>query len=278
LFESTGNVGTAAPTEDQTSEQRQLQAFKEELSAVLAVLSPQNPRVKVLEAQIAALEATLAAQLSAGLQTTDAGQPLSPYEAQLADLDGQLAFVGAQKDQVLATMEALRLSIEATPGNAITLDTLQRDYDNLRTQYDLAVANRARAETGDTIEALAKGQRITVVEQAVAPRAPESPNRLLLAGGGMGAGSALGLALVALLEVLNTAVRRPADLVNRLGITPFGTVPLIRTRWEILRRHAIITATLVAVLVAVPVTLWLIHLYITPLDLLLARFTGSSGL
>ena len=278
LFESTGNVGTAAPTEDQTSEQRQLQAFKEELSAVLAVLSPQNPRVKVLEAQIAALEATRAAQLSAGLQITDAGQPLSPYEAQLADLDGQLAFVGAQKDQVLATMEALRLSIEATPGNAITLDTLQRDYDNLRTQYDLAVANRARAETGDTIEALAKGQRITVVEQAVAPRAPESPNRLLLAGGGMGAGIALGLALVALLEVLNTAVRRPADLVNRLGITPFGTVPLIRTRWEILRRHAIITATLVAVLVAVPLTLWLIHLYITPLDLLLARFTGSSGL
>jgi uncharacterized protein involved in exopolysaccharide biosynthesis len=248
------------------------------MATLLAVLSPQNPRVKVLEAQITALEATVSAQQSGGLQTSDTGQPLTAYEIQLADLDGQLDFVDALKAQILTTMEALRLSIEATPGNAITLDTLQRDYDNLRTQYDLAVANRARAETGDTIEALAKGQRITVVEQAVAPRAPESPNRVLLAGGGLGAGIVLGLGLVVLLEVLNNAVRRPADLVNRLGITPFGTIPLIRTRWEVLRRHAIITAAFVAVIVALPLMLWLVHVYVTPLDLLLARFTGAGGL
>ena len=73
----------------------------------------------------------------------------------------------------------------------------------------------------------------------------------------------------------SNAVRRPADLTNRLGITPFGTVPLIRTRWEVVRRHAIITAAFVAVLVALPVGLWLVHLYVTPLDLLLARFTGG---
>jgi uncharacterized protein involved in exopolysaccharide biosynthesis len=278
LYENTGNVGSATQVENFTSEQRQLQAFKDEMATLLAVLSPQNPRVKVLEAQIAALETTVAAQQSGGLQTSETGQPLTAYEIQLADLDGQLDFLEALKAQILTTMEALRTSIEATPGNAITLDTLQRDYDNLRTQYDLAVANRARAETGDTIEALAKGQRITVVEQAVAPRAPESPNRVLLAGAGLGAGIVMGLGLVVLLEVLNNAVRRPADLVNRLGITPFGTIPLIRTRWEVLRRHAIITAAFVAVIVALPLMLWLVHLYVTPRDLLLARFTGAGGL
>ena len=68
----------------------------------------------------------------------------------------------------------MRASIEATPGNAIALDTLERDYANTRTQYDQAVANRARAETGDLIEALAKGQRISVIEQAIAPREPKA--------------------------------------------------------------------------------------------------------
>jgi hypothetical protein len=69
----------------------------------------------------------------------------------------------------------LKASIEATPGNAIALDTLERDYANTRAQYDAAVANKARAETGDTIEALSKGQRISVIEQAIAPREPPAP-------------------------------------------------------------------------------------------------------
>jgi len=94
------------------------------------------------------------------------------------------------------------------------------------------VQNRARAETGDTIEALAKGQRISVIQQAVAPREPERPNRALLAVGGVGGGMFLGLVLVVLLELLSTSIRRPVDLTNALGITPFGTVPLIRTRWD----------------------------------------------
>ena len=67
-----------------------------------------------------------------------------------------------------------KTSIEATPGNAITLDTLERDYANIRIQYDQAVANKARAETGDIIEALCKGQRISVIEQAVVPQDAET--------------------------------------------------------------------------------------------------------
>ena len=275
LYEATGTIDTSVRPEAMSPEQRQLQALKDEISAALAVLSPQNPRIKVLEAQIAAAESAVARQIAAGLQTSATGAPLTAYEIQLADIDAQLDFLQTTKDQITATMEALRISIAATPGNAITLDTLQRDYENLRIQYDLAVANRARAETGDTIEALAKGQRISVIEQAVAPRAPESPKRVLVAGSGIGAGFVLGLGLVVLLELLNTAVRRPADLVNRLGITPFGTVPLIRTRFEVMRRRAIIGAAFAAALVALPVLLWLVHSYVTPLDLLIGRRAGG---
>ena len=69
----------------------------------------------------------------------------------------------------------------------IALEALQRDYANARAQYDQAEANRARAETGDMIEALAKGQRISVIEQAIAPQAPESPNRPIVALAGLAA-------------------------------------------------------------------------------------------
>lgn len=279
LYENTGEIGGLnTPLSSQSPEQRQLQSLKDELNSLLAVLSPENPRVKVMQAQVAALEQTVAAQVAAGAQVTDTGAPLTPYEIQLADLDGQLAFLAAQRNQINNTMEALRQSIEATPGNAITLDTLERDYANLRAQYDQAVSNRARAETGDTIEALAKGQRISVIEQAVAPRAPERPNRTLLAAGGMGAGFALGMVLIVLLELFNTAIRRPVDLTNKLGITPFGTVPLIRTRWEVVRRQTILFAAFAIAIVMIPALLWVIHVQVIPLDVVLERLKDKVGL
>jgi uncharacterized protein involved in exopolysaccharide biosynthesis len=279
LYETTGQVVDTAPENSpQTPEQRQLQGLRDELTNALAVLSPTNPRVKVLEAQIASLEVTVSAQLAAGGQIDPSGEQLSAYDIQLADIDGQLEFLSSQRGQIEATMESLRLSIEATPGNANTLDTLQRDYANLRAQYDQAVANRARAETGDTIEALAKGQRISVIEQAIAPRAPESPNRPVIAAAGVGGGLALGLGFVALLELLNRAIRRPVDLTAKLGITPFGTLPLIRTRFEIMRRRMIIAGAFAMVLIALPAALWFVHSQITPLDLLLDQVLGRIGL
>ena len=279
LFENTGEIGgLSTPISEQTPEQRQLQALKDELNNLLAVLSPENPRVKVMQAQVAALEETVSNQTASGLETSTTGAPLSAYEIQLADLDGQLSFLTAQRGTINTAMAALRTSIEATPGNAITLDTLERDYANLRVQYDQAVANRARAETGDTIEALAKGQRISVIEQAVSPREPDRPNRTLLAAAGMGAGFFLGLFVIAVLELMNTAIRRPVDLTNKLGITPFGTVPLIRTRWEVVRRQTIIFAGFAVAIVMIPALLWLIHAQVMPLDIILERIKDKVGL
>ena len=277
LYETTGRV--AAPSADnQTAEARQLQALRDQLSQMLAVLAPQNPKVKMLEGQIAVLEKVVADQAAAAAPLAPAGEVLSPLDIQLADIDRQLAFLSDLKIQVTADLEALRVSIEATPGNALALDTLERDYANTRAQYDAAVANKARAETGDTIEALSKGQRISIIEQAIAPREPTSPNRQLIAAGGVGFGLFAGIGLVVLIELLKGAIRRPADTTARLGITPFATLPYLRTAGQVRRRRTIIGFAFVLVLLAIPAGLWLVHTQVTPLDLLLDRLMQKVGL
>ncbi len=277
LYEATGRV--AAPSVDsQTAEAQQLQALRDQLSQALAVLSPQNPKVKMLESQIAALEKIVADQVAAATPLAPTGETLSPLDIQLADIDRQLSFLADTKAQIIAELSTIQASIDATPGNAIALDTLERDYANTRAQYDAAVANKARAETGDTIEALSKGQRISVVEQAIAPREPTSPNRPLIAAGGIGAGLFAGLGLIVLIEVLKGAIRRPADITARLGITPFATLPYLRTPGQVRRRRAIIGLGFVLVLLAIPAGLWLVHTQITPLDLLLDRMLQRVGL
>ena len=278
-----GAVGELpVPASQQTPEQLQLKSLKDQMSSMLAVMSPQNPRIRVIEAQIAALEATVAGQTAtsaaAAAQTGDTTKPPSNYDIQLADMDFQITSLVSQKAQIEASMEALRASIEATPSNAIKLDTMERDFANVRAQYDEAVVKRARAETGDTLETLSKGQRITTIEDAIAPQRPSSPNRPLVAAAGVAGGLALGLGLILLLEVTNSAIRRPADLTSKLGIAPFGTLPNIRTGREVARRRMIIAAAFCVVLIGVPGALWYVHTEITPLDLLLDGVIDKLGL
>ena len=276
IYEQTGQI-EAVPEVYQSDEQRQLQTLRDQMAQSLSVLSPENPRVKMLAAQITSLEKVVAAQLSAG-GPAPANPGLSVYELQLADIDGQLEFTETQRTQIRAELDTLRTSIEATPGNAITIDTLERNYANTRAQYDLAVANQARAETGDVIEALAKGQRISIIEQAIAPREPISPNRPLIALGGVAGGIGLGLGFILLLELLNTAIRRPQDLTTKLGITPFATLPLMRTPGQVRRRRAIILAAFALVVLAIPAGLWALDTYYRPLDLLLDQVLNRLGM
>jgi uncharacterized protein involved in exopolysaccharide biosynthesis len=276
LYEQTGQV---APAETLTPEAEQLKTLRDQLTQALAVYTPQNPRVRLLEQQIAAMEKVVAAQLPTAAATAGTGAaPPSPYELQLADIDSQLRFVAEQKSEITAQLADLAATIEATPGNAIALDTLQRDYSAVRAQYDEAVQNRARAETGDLIETLSKGQRISIIEQAVAPRQPARPNRLMIAAAGIGGGIAAGLGLILLLELLNRSIRRPVDLTRKLGITPFATLPYLRTRRELRFRRMAIALALLAVLGGIPAGLWAINTYYMPLDIAINRGIAKLGL
>ncbi|MCE6950283.1 lipopolysaccharide biosynthesis protein [Cereibacter sphaeroides] len=251
----------------------------------LRLLESEEAAVKGLRERFLARHDSSARERRAGGQvpaTEAAAQPgpdrTTAFDVELGKYDGQIAELAAQKAELASAMEALRKSIEETPGNTVQLDTLERDYENLRQQYDRAVANRAQAEIGDTIEALSKGQRITVVEQAVAPAEPNSPNRKMIVAAGVAGGLAAGGGLILLLEMLNTSLRRPADLAATLGIATFATLPYMRGPDEIMRRRLLIGLAMGLVLVALPAGLWAVHTYMVPLDLLLNQILRKIGI
>ncbi len=133
----------------------------------------------------------------------------------------------------------------------------------------------AKAATGERIELLSKGQRISVIEQATVPNKPTSPDRVAIAGGGAAAGVALGGGVVLLLELLNQSIRRPMDLQNRLGITPLVTLPYIRTRRETVVKRTIVVLLILAVVIGVPAALFAIHTFYLPLDLIIDRISAQ---
>jgi uncharacterized protein involved in exopolysaccharide biosynthesis len=280
LYENLGPQAQAQPAGPQTPEARQLQALKDELAGQLLVLSPTNPKIKILQARVDAMQRSVDAQAAAKPPSLDGSTPsagLTQFDLQLAEIDGELEFLQLQRDQAERALEGLQATIEATPGNAIALETLQREYDNTREQYDAAVARRARAEESDQLVVEGGGGKLTVIEQAVIPSEPERPNRMLVAGGGVGAGFFLGLAFIALLEFFNKGIRRPVDLTNKLGITPFATLPYYRTVQEIRRRRTIIAGAFAGMVIGIPALLWGFDAYILPLDQILQRLSDRMG-
>lgn len=289
IYQSTGAVAPVG-TAPQNPTEAQLQQLRDQLTSALAIYAPQHPTVVALKARIAALEASLAPPAPApapagpgtdpgtGAATEPATDPeglpadaSTAFKLQVADLDGQIAFDEDQKALITQELAGLKASIDATPGNAIDLDALQRDYDNTQTQYNAAVARLAAAQTGDRIEALSKGQRITVIDQAVVPDSPSSPNRKRIAAMAVLGGIALGLALVVALEALNRTVHRPADLVNRLGIQALASIPYITTRGERIRRRIALGSAILLVILGIPAALYAVDRYYLPLDLLVGR-------
>ena len=203
---------------------------------------------------------------------------MSEYEIQLADFDGRLAFIASEKARIQGLLDDLDRSIRATPANEMRLLALEREQANLRAQYDAAEARLAQASMGERIEALAKGERLTLVEQATAPQVRLKPNRLLIGGGSVAAGLGAGLGLIVLMELLNRSIRRPIEMTTQLGIQPYATIPYIETDRELGRRRGI-TATLLALItVAIPAALYMIHTFYLPLDLILRNLADDLGL
>ena len=274
VFEATGTVGGRAQA-NLSPEERELQKLQAELDNALTVYSDANPRVVALKARIGRLQQQVGSSIDPNAQAESNNALLN---LTLAEIDSRIEGLNTEIGDIESELDRLEEQISQTPLNAIALQSLQRDYENVRAQYDGAVARLSQASVGERIELTARGQRIALIEPASVPNSPASPNRPLIAASGAAIGLGLAGALFVLLELLNRSVRRPAEIIKGLGITPLATVPYIESKSRrFLRRMARVAAMLV-VLIGVPAALWAVDQYYLPLDLLAERILDRVGL
>lgn len=276
VFSQTGQV-ISDSTKSQSKTQLRLAEAEAELDDALLVYSPNNPRIKILQAKVeqlreAALEET--AKINGEEQASTGNSAL---DFQLASIDTRISALQQQEASLKQDIERLNESIRKTPNNAIILEDLQRDYDNVLAQYNPAVQRLADADTGERIEILSRGERISVIEQPAVPSEPTKPNRIKIAGGGTVLGVAAGVGLIVLLLMLNGAPRRPEDLIRKLDVWPIATLPYIRTRREVILQRSVKLGLILVILVGVPAVVWSVHTYYQPLDLVADRVMNKLG-
>lgn len=271
VYEATGSV--ALNRTPSTPEEAQLLQLQGELRVAQSVYSDEHPRVRLLRNQISSLEAQV--QSIVPSDEEGEGAPLSAQatalDISLFELDTRLKALTRDISEATDEIGELQDSISKTPTIRIQLDAMERDQDNTQVLYSRAVTRLNEARQGERIELSAKGERITVLEPASVPSSPSGPNRTAVATLGVGVGMGLAAGLFVLLELINQAIRRPADIVKALDITPLATVPRFETIADRRRRRAMQLAILAVVIVAVPSLLWAVDTYYMPLDQLFQK-------
>jgi len=268
MYETTGRLVTAAPL---TLEQQMLQDLNRTLSEQLTIFSDKSPNVVALKARIVALqEKQRASQAEDGKAGEKTG--LSELDLQLSDIDERLSFITQEKQHIARALAELTKSISATPANETTLNAMERNRDNIQSQYNSAIARQAEASTGEQIEVNAKGGRFTMVEPALPPQKPDSPNRRRIAAAGLAAGIGLGLGFVVLLELLNKSIRRPGELAKLLQVQPLATIPYVWVDGEKHDRNKRFAFAFAAVASVVPASLLVLHHYYMPIGTLFEKF------
>ncbi|MEM9096768.1 MAG: lipopolysaccharide biosynthesis, partial [Pseudomonadota bacterium] len=250
-----------------------------ELRSKLGIFEADSPTIKFLQAQLERLKSTDPITASGTtVETEDDNGAGTLFELQIAEIDSQIDALDEETKRINEELETLNDAIERTPRVAIKLDGMEREYEATQSEYQEAVRDRSTARQGVDVESAAKGERVVLIENADVPSEPSSPNRVLIAGGGLFMGSAIAGVFFVLTELLNSAIRRPIDLTKGLGVQPLAVIPYMEEASVRRRRRILKIAFLVFVIVSIPFGLWSIHTHYLPLDLVLEMVLEKAGL
>jgi polysaccharide chain length determinant protein (PEP-CTERM system associated) len=117
--------------------------------------------------------------------------------------------------------------IENTPKREQEMKSLERDYNNIKENYNMLLNKKLETQIAINMDKKQKGEKFQILDPAMLPEKPVSPNMKMLFLLTLILGPNIGLGLVFLLEYMDTSFRNPKDIESFLGFSVLATVPMI---------------------------------------------------
>ena len=201
-----------------------------EMERSLAVLqqtyTESHPKVIRLKAEIDALKANPAPRKSSG-----AGTSMSKAMV-MAELESSKRQEKSQLREIKEKTELLRQLPVIRSG----LNDLQSKKDNESQIYNQLVTRYGQSEVSKQMEIENKAMTFRIIDPAVLPKIPVSPNRPLIMLASLAAGLGAGAALIVVPYMMGGAVRSVADL-RVFNQRVLAVLPMISKPAEELRRR-----------------------------------------
>jgi polysaccharide chain length determinant protein (PEP-CTERM system associated) len=227
---------TSHSESDPKTLQQQLSQLQAQLIDLQARYTEDHPDVIKTKADIAQVKKKLAeldAASATGGDTANekesGSEPPEIRQLRLQVHQYQELVAQATRDQKRLQQEigVYQSRVASSPSVEEEYKELARDYENGQKVYQDDLAKQSTSKMATQAQQEQQGEQMALLNPANLPDAPSFPNRLLFAGGGLGAGLVLGMGLALWMELRDKCIRTEADAEAALEIPMLVAVPWI---------------------------------------------------
>ena len=253
--------------------QAQLSLLQQELASLEQSYTAEHPDVKSLKRQIATVESEL--RNPPPMPTTAPASADNPayvnLQSQLAAANTEARTLRARRAQLVAKLADYEERLLQMPKVEQEYRTITRNMENATRRYQEINAKQMTAEVAQSMEQERKGEKFTLIDPAILPEEPISPNRpaIILLGLVLALGAGVGSA--ALAESTDSAVRGAKGLVGILNTAPLAVIPYLPSAADIRSKASRKWLIIAAVIGVIAIVLLLLHFLYSPLDVLWFR-------
>lgn len=254
-LESTANRD-AVKNERLISLNNRIVDLETQLSGARQTYKEDHPDVRNLEAKLSGLkkqrddlekeDASAAAKAGAPKKTVNpqVEQSLESIKLQRNSIAAQIQARNMEIEQrtrllkdLQAQIGAYRARIEASPINGQKYESLVRDYSLAKADYDEKSKKKEISETSSNLEERRVGENLEVLDQASLPEQPSEPNRLLIAGSGIGLGLFFGVFMAGVKEMKDTSLKNLKDVRAYTNLPVLSSIPLLENALLVRRKR-----------------------------------------
>lgn len=197
------------------------------LNTMLARYTENHPRVKQMESAIAATRRQIDEDGDEELSIIYSSPEYQNIKVEIQALKTQ------QKNLEEEIREHKRI-LQEIPKVQAQLQELERREHNEVIIYEKLVSRYGQSEVSKEMELQDKAISFRVLDPAVVPSIPSSPNRPLILAGGIVGGIGIAFGLIFLLDLLDPSIKDVEDL-RRLGIPVLAVIPRLKDPEEELK-------------------------------------------
>ncbi len=218
----------------------------------------QHPDVVILKDQIRSLEEKLMQEKedlaramndgdTSALSSMDGLRPNPLFDQlsiKLIDAEGEIAKLQARKFQKESVVNNLLALSQRVPEVEAEEARLNRDYEILLENYNLLLGKREEARMSQVLEDTSQGINYSLLEPAVIPTSPASPNRLFLISLSVIVGIGMGAGVAFIMNQFHSTFSSEQRLRDVFNLPVLGSVSAILSKQdEALRKRNMITSS-----------------------------------
>ncbi len=217
----------------ETAEQ-QMGALQDQLTSLQARYTSEHPDVIKLKSQIEELKKRMAgaaknnASASGSTQASAAEPPqIQQLRAKLRQDDMNIADLTKRQSQIQDEIRQLQSRVQASPMVEQQLKELTRNYQTAQDFYNDLLKKRQNAGVAGDLESQQESEQFRVLDPPNLPDRPSFPKKAYFAGGGLGGGLALGLAILCLIAMGDKSMHTERDVELALKLPVLALVPVL---------------------------------------------------